>query len=374
MGNPSNMHIRIPRPIARAKPITASWLNELRDAVQALNEKGLSIPSQQTRKVDPPRFNPLSIRKIVDGETVTFGVKVGFGVVVEIIPKGGEGVDATSEHIPFITPAPTDEEPSPEPVALDGTQEIIIGDGDTVFIRYQTDDMGFIFGEPGEGEDDRRPTIGFDAAPPSSVHYQPPNPGDSEGTEGDYHVKLFSISENPDSKATEIEYFCQSDIFHYHELWRGENLGAGAEVFKKRDAPEDVYQFRTLEGRYGIQEEQNEDDIKLDFWGENVGDGCPVFVEDEDGPEDGPAQFRTIKQRPTQPQVTVLCEPANPGDPLPDAITVQGNGVDGSLVTVDCDDVETTILQWADGLITTSGEVRINLGECQGTETEPPPP
>lgn len=343
------------------------------------NGTTIVIPNEKSRKFQndgPPRFAPLAIRKIVEGETVTFGVKVGFGVIVEIIPKGGETSppDATLEHIPLIQPETPEGGDPPDKIPLDGETEIIIGDGDTVFVKYRTDDMGYIFGEPGEEEEDKRPTIEFDAAPPSSVHYQPPNPDEEEGVEGEYHIKLFKLSANPETGATEIEYFCQSDIFHYHEVWKGENTGTGAEVFKERDAEADSYKYRTLVGRYGIQEEQTEDDIKFDFYGENVGDGCPVFVEDEDGPEEGPAQFRTIKQRPTQPQVTVVCEPANPGDPLPDTITVQGNGVDGSLVTVDCDDVETTILQWADGLITTSGEVRVNLGECQGTETEPPPP
>lgn len=345
------------------------------------------IRRRRDEKGQSPQFAPLTVRKIVSGETVTWGVRVGQGSVIEIIPRAGEGTDATMEHLPYITPAPSEEVPSPSPVALDGTHEIIIANGDTVWCRYQTSDMGDVFGEP-EGEDeDRRPTIGFGASPPTSTHYQPPNPDEDEGTEGDYHVKLFKISVNEETGGHDIEYFCQSDIYHYHEVWKGENLGEGAGPFKKRDAPNDVYQWRGHKGRHGHKTEESGDDINHDFWGENQGTGVAVYIFDPEAPVvTGPAKLRTLRGLSSSeasdegitPQLRVEVK-NEPGEELPDpqAATVlfRGNGKKGSRVWLQCDETtEIARIEWADGFVTSEGDLNIIVGDCPGSSTEPPPP
>lgn len=331
-----------------------------------------------------PQYAPQGVRKISGEGSVTWGVKPNHGVIVEMVTRGGEGQDGTLEHIPLIEPAATAEDPTPTKAPLNGTQEIVIADGDFVWVEYFTTDMGDVKSEePGEGADDERPKIGYGSEVPESTHYQPPNPDESEGTEGHYYVKLFQISEDAGTGGATIQVFCNSDVFHYHELWTGENLGGGGRPFKKRDAVDDKSLFRSTRGNWGITETETDEEIELDWWVENVGTGVPLVII-PDPLEDGPGEVRTLRGLSSseasaegispQLQIELVNEP---GEGLPEAqmknVRFRGNGKKGSRVWLQCDETtEIARIEWADGFITSEGDVNIIVGDCPSTETEPP--
>jgi hypothetical protein len=119
-----------------------------------------------------------------------------------------------------------------------------------------------------------------------------------------------------------VKVYQQSDIEHWAQLWTGENVGGGANVFKDHKEDSNVYRFRSVRGDYGISETEASDEVELDFRAANVGAGKPVWVVPEqngqpaEDPPDGPAEFRSIAERVTQPQIRVKCEPPQSGRSL----------------------------------------------------------
>lgn len=92
-------------------------------------------------------------------------------------------------------------------------------------------------------------------------------------------------------------------------IWTGENLGGGAGVFKKHDEDANMYQFRTVAGRGGY---------------------------DADSPDAG-----------TTEQIKAVADG--------DVVRVVGNGKTGSLWFDSLGSSPVKMLEWNDGLVTTSG-------------------
>lgn len=304
-----------------------------------------------------PDFHPVKLKR--SGSNLLVTLNPGF--LHECITKGE--TDGWVEHEPLVDGDPITTSPAPE---------LAMTIGDTAYLKVQTNNRGEV-----KTGTDTSPRILAGSTVPDTVHYQPPSlPDEPDGTDGEYYVKLFSYTLS--GSALVFTPFHLGSVDFYHDLWTGENVGNGHYIYLRRHATNDTFQFRSLLDNYGLIFNQESEEIKCDAWVESVGDGCPVLVEPEDPEnlEEGPVELRSIKSRASQPQVNVRCEPANPGDPLPGVITVEGNGVSGSLVVVGCDESETTILQWDDGLITTSATepIKIYVGECAGSSTEPPPP
>ena len=111
----------------------------------------------------------------------------------------------------------------------------------------------------------------------------------------------------------------QSDIEHYAQLWTGENVGGGAGIYKKHDEDENIYKFRSVDGR-----------------GSYTGDS----------PNTG-----------TTAQIKVVTDG--------DVVRVLGNGKKGSRVWKDCDGNEMMRIDWNDGLVTSSGDEEMEAG-CDG--------
>ena len=349
---------RLPPKKKRGDPILAEDWNALLDAIASRTPRpgtGLELiassggfaysrpgPGLAPNPGLPP-FAVIGIEKKDDSYQVT--IKEGW--VIERKPKSGD-TPAVKFRIPKVGEETLDTIPRPQ---------IAMAFGDTLWCKIVTDEMGEISEEP---------EILAAAEDQDGNHYYPEDP-EGSGSDGEYFVKLFKLED--DGGTPRVKVYQQSDIEHWAQLWTGENKGAGAKVFKDHKEDANIYRFRTVRGDYGISETQTTDEVELDFRAANVGAGCPVWVEPLDGsgepdedPPDGPAKFRSIAARVTQPQINVLCEPENPGDPLPETIRIVGNGKDGAIL-VDDEGTVTDLARWQDGLVTTPGDTTLKVEE-----------
>lgn len=317
----------------------------------------------------PPRpgaFEMKSLMKVEGG----FELYLGIGWVREIIAKGAaEGAaedGAATDAIAYWVPKGMYEG---SPIRLK------LQEGDYVYVNYKTDKAGNITEDP---------ELVVTQKEEDSAHYQPVDEEGAGGAEGSYKVVVGQLV------GKQWIPYTNGFIDHYQELWTGKNLGEGSNVFKKRNAEENTYEFRSLKGRYGILEEATDEEIKLDLAAENVGGGVEVLLVPEvaDPPPtvptplpDAPAQFRTLRAlgaaeeylggEYSAPQIRVTAEDAvgATGDAVGKATTIRirGNGKNGALIFVGCDGVEVIhTVEWVDGLIITAGDKTIEVG-CDGT-------
>jgi hypothetical protein len=319
---------RLPPRKKRGDPVLAEDWNALLDAIASRTPRpgtGLELiassggfaysrpgPGLSSNPALPP-FAVIGIEKKDGGYQVT--VKDGW--VIERKPKSGD-TPAVKFHMPKVGEETLDTIPRPQ---------ITMAFGDTLWCKIVTDEMGEISEEP---------EILAAAGDQDGNHYYPVDP-EGSGSDGEYFVKLFKLED--DGGTPRVKVYQQSDIEHWAQLWTGENIGAGAKVFKEHKEDENIYRFRTVRGDYGISENQTTDEVELDFRATNVGEGKPVWVVPEEGgepaedPPDGPAAFRSIAERATQPEIRVKCERPNPGDPLPQEIRIEGNGYDAGVTS-----------------------------------------
>ena len=285
--------------------------------------------------------------------------------------SGGTPPDALIRVRPNIGGVPMDDST---------VSELTFTADDAIYCRVQTNDKDQF---KDDGGDPAVTLVQIVVAPKDqeSIHYQPKNPGDENGVDGDYYYEIATF-EVEDAQAPEKLTIRQiqgdGPIFHGPNLWEGSNLGSGAESFKQRNTPADLYEFRSIRGNFGIQETQEDEEIVLDFWGENVGAGCPVWVDPngqgQPGIADGASQFRSLKERDSQPQIQVKCEAASGTDPLPSVITIQGNDNDATINFLDCDGDPAFTMTFIDGLLASAGG-DVQLGNCstRSTGTGAPP-
>ena len=353
---------RLPQKKKPGDPVLAADWNTLLDAIEARTPRagtGLeliassggfaySMPDSALipRQALPP-FAVIGIEK----EEGKYKVIIKEGWVIERKPKSGD-TPAVKFHMPKSGSGEEAKKLNSIP-----RPKIEMAIGDTLWCKIETDVMGEITEDP---------EVVVESEDQDGTHYQPDDPEES-GVEGEYYVKLFKLEE--DDGSPYVKVYQQSDIEHWAQLWTGINLGSGARVYKKHEDYENIFKFRSVLGDYGINQVETDTEVQLDFDAENVGSGCPVWVEPldnqgqpEDDPPDGPAKFRSIDGRESQPQINVQCEPENPGDPLPETIRVVGNDINGAIL-LDDDGSVTELARWQDGLVTTPGETTLKVEE-----------
>lgn len=208
-----------------------------------------------------------------------------------------------------------------------------------------------------------------------STNHVPPSPDSNQARSGDYYWLLAEICSSSSGTA---------EISHRHEsniLWPGEfglsndSASAGSRIYRKFDKCLGDYKLRKILGCYGLNDGENGGHIILNFEGENVGDyaggggyaGANVYVDsgviESCG---GKAQYRAIVP-------TSLSLDANGPQIFPvqidNRIEIRGNGKIGSLIHKGCDSSgglgqSTTLIEWADGLIITDGDITFVAGCC----------
>ena len=203
-----------------------------------------------------------------------------------------------------------------------------ISDGQAIYIKVLVKKDGTIEEEPSVlvAEDEL-----------AGAHYKP-KIFDFDGADGEHNYKI-AVFEIVDSKPRLKLYGAGDNIDHYDERVTMENLEPEDEsdcyeVGKTYNEAADKVEFRKLK--------------QLD------GDGSPIIKDQNDET----INFRRIKEKTSPAQIQVTTEG--------NAIKIHGNGKMGSLTHVTCEGTETTILEWDDGLILTTGEVSFTAG-CSST-------
>lgn len=318
---------------------------------------------------------PFAQRTITDAGGGNYTVTIWPGWIRETLTVGGDPPpDGVVFHMPEIEASGGT---AAKPLNGSPPPEFSMTDGQYLAIKYKTDKFGNIKTDTGN-----KPTILVATTKPETAHYQPPDSDGIGGLDGEYQIIVGQL--DVVAGLATLTPYQNSDIEHYHEIQWATNLGSGGKFYKQWKAEDDAHQFRTLNARFGTKVETSTDEVDLDADLSNQGTGAAVWIEPdladpEDPLPDEPIKLRTIRALSSaeastegitpQIQVSVEDEPGETASPASQkkTIRVRGNGINGALIAVDCAETETTILEWEDGLIVTSGDVTINLGECQTT-------
>lgn len=329
---------RLPQKKKPGDPVLASDWNALLDAIAARTPRpgaGLDLVASSggfaysapgathvPRQSLPP-FAVIGIEKVDE----SFKVIVKEGWVIERRPKTGD-TPTVKFHMPKSGDTALDTIPRPK---------ITMALGDTLWCKYRTNDRGDIT---------EAPELIVAAGDQEGTHYQPEDP-EGSGQEGTYYVKLFKLED--DAGTPRVKVYQQGDIEHWAQLWTGENVGAGAGVYKRHNTEDNTFEFRRITGNYGLVESEAGETLNLDFEAENIGEeGEEIYKKVEGDYEDIPAQFRKLAGRgyytgdDPDPGVSEQIK-VKTDEPV---VRVLGNGKVGQLLYDG-----SVVLEWNDGLV-----------------------
>lgn len=224
----------------------------------------------------------------------------------------------------------------------------ILTSGDPTLFPITVNQAAYVeFNVSSSGEVTGTPTIVIDDDDIAVTRYYPPV-GEYGGQSGKFSYKLCSLID--DAGTAKLKLFLSGDnVTHIIERFSMLSLqnvtGEFYDVLKTYDPNSDEVKFRSLE---------------------QLGDsGVAIISSTASG--GNTVAFRRVKERASSPQIRV--------SENSDAILVEGNGKNGSLVWYDCDGIATTLLEWEDGLIITeavSVPVSFQAGCVTLTPTETP--
>jgi hypothetical protein len=300
----------------------------------------------------PPPFSLRDLR--VNG--ASFTVQIWPGHIREIVTSGASGSNGSIPHEPKLDGVGLSANPPPE---FTMTFE------DFLYVTYSTDKLGNVKADPAAG-------FLVSAADEITTHYQPVDGEGAGGSDGTYKIKIGQIG-GTEEEPIWVPYH-NSDIEHYHDLFTGKNLG-GVPIYKGRNAADDNYEWRGMEGNYGLLFVVNGDTVKGDWLAANIGGGHPCLQAPEGDLPAGAAKFRTFRGLTSAeasaegitPQLQVALADGEASDSgANDTVRFRGNGVKGSL-TINMegeevegspgDPVELAKIEWQDGFNTTAGDV-----------------
>ena len=280
-------------------------------------------PREQSQSQAPP-FSVLRLRELTSGG---YAAELQEGWVIE--RHTGENDDGVEFHPPQLGGADMSVRPR---------NEITIQQNQFVYVRFTTDNEGYI---------QNQPQIVVDSTDQTSQHHQPPS-GDNTGTYGDYYIKLFKLTIV--DNGPEIVYYQQSDVEH-DRLETFLNVGSARNLHKKWNGTNQRYEFRTLK----------------QFLPASSTPEYGKIIVDADGAEsqavNDSIKFSVIAERATSPQINVDDDGAG-------VITVKGNNNDATINFLDCSGgTPAHTLTFVDGLLTSPNNesVDIQLGECNGS-------
>lgn len=189
-----------------------------------------SSPHFKFRPYQP--FEPFAWERVSD---TSFKCKIWPGYVFEKIPIANTDAVVTHEVV---------YNGSPISIPADSPQ-LTLSDGDIVYLKIITDDKGEITEEP---------SLEIHSSEQESIHYIPPKPDDSSGTEGEFYHKIleFSIESSPyyasPQQVPKVTQYLDDNLQWEPYLWWGDNVGyAKGKFYKGYKETEGKHEFRTLE-------------------------------------------------------------------------------------------------------------------------------
>jgi len=297
--------------------------------IENSTSSGSIISAKQPRDIRQSQAPPFSVLSLRQTTSNTYAVEIQEGWVIQRKTGTGSSIDAVDFHEVYYG--------NGNAMSVRPRTEIAIQNNQFVYVHYKTDEEGFI-----KPEENNRPTLMVASSVPNSVHHQPPSgeaDSSTHGADGNYNVKLFKLT--IDNGLPKIIVHQQSDIEHTR-LPSFKNVGGQRFIHKDWDGVEDRYLFRTLKqttpsGRtYGK--------VIVDAVGTemaNVNDSIKFSAIAEKLPTSNPT---------TNPQINVNDDGAG-------IVTIEGNGVNGSLKLRECpvsggsSPTTLVLLEWEDGLI-----------------------
>jgi len=290
--------------------------------IENSTSSGSIISAKQPKGIKQSQAPPFSVLSLRKNSSNTYAVQLQEGWVIERKTRYDSTVDAVSFHEVNLAGAAMSTRPR---------NEVILAHDQYAYVQFWTSAEGFVTSTP---------AINVASTVPNSTHHQPAS-GAGSGAYGNYNVKLFKLT--VDNGSPKIIVHQQSDIEHTR-LPTFRNVGGERYIHKDWDGAADRYDFRTLK-----QHEPS---------GRTYGKVIVDFVNNELDDQNDAIKFSAIAERATDPQINV-------NDDNSGIITVEGNNVNGTILWVDCDGDDTTLLQWKDGLVTSVGEQIITAG-CNG--------
>lgn len=220
-----------------------------------------------------------------------------------------------------------------------------------IYLHFYTNEHGNIievYDE--EDEDDNRPLeILVSSAEIDSVHHEPEDEDGANGVEGNYYWQIAKTESNGETTpGPSFVHAGHQGDFNWQEAFTVQNIGTGSDVYKQFNNVADHIELRRILGDYGINNSENGDTIELDFEGDSLGTGEPVYLEPghADKINAALAEFRGLAGGDTpRDQVEVFRKDGS-------TIGVRGNNKFGTLRFEDYYGNTLYELSWADGLIT----------------------
>jgi len=292
--------------------------------IENSSSSGTIISAKQPRDIRQSQAPPFSVLSLRQTTSNTYAVQIQEGWVIERKTKDSSSVDAVSFHEVHFSAAPIS-----VPMSTRPRREITLAHNQYVYVSYYATPEGFV---------STTPIINVANNVPNSTHHQPPS-GEGSGGYGLYNVKLFKLV--VDSGSPKIIVHQQSDIEHTR-LPTFRNVGGERYIHKDWDGAADRYDFRTL--KQHVPSNVNYGKVIVDFVNNNEADA-----------QNDAIKFSAIAEKTSPSQIKVNDDNAG-------TITVRGNDVNGTILWMDCDGDDTTLLDWRDGLITSVGEQTITAG------------
>jgi len=329
-------NIKIPRLVRAGESITAAWANDIRRAIIELAKRAPVEKNVANKKRKPAPFTPtLKVETVGEGESEVkkYFVRVSDGYLVDhVLPD--------EKSLLYIYPEGIKDDDN-KPVWHE------IEDGQCLYLSFSVSITGAV------DVAESAPTIRVDEDDIENEHYRPTIFTEGGGGLSMYKLLKFTL---PDD-VPKFEYFLVGDNVHH---WR--------ERLTMRNIDEDPLDNDSMGDRrpVGDRYDHDEDCAYFKYLVQLTGDtdGVPIIKPLPDGltvDDVGYIPFRQIKDLgETSRQIQVSAEPTD------GAITIRGNDVSGSLIQEDCDGNPTTLIEWADGLITTTGAVTFVAG-CDGS-------
>ena len=290
--------------------------------IENSTSSGSIISAKQPREKKQSQAPPFSVLSLRQTSSTQYSVELQEGWVIERKTRYDSTVDAVSFHEVNLGGAAMSTRPR---------NEVTLAHDQYAYVQFWTSAEGFVTSTP---------AINVASTVPNSTHHQPAS-GAGSGAYGNYNVKLFKLT--VDNGSPKIIVYQQSDIEHTR-LPTFRNVGGERYIHKDWDGPADRYDFRTLK-----QHEPS---------GRTYGKVIVDFINNEIDDQNDAIKFSAIAEKTSPSQIKVTDDGAG-------IVTVRGNNVDGTILWMDCDGDDTTLLQWKDGLVTSVGEQIITAG-CNG--------
>ena len=365
MAKPSESSYNLPKRRVDRSEEAREW-NKAASSISSLAQAGVEAGRRPVTKIHRRPFQPYDPFYNSEDNKWFIWITPGWLLDSHVLNQGAVNEVPLESAVDIRTP--TIEGPDPEvagdtiQVDIDAEEPIALELPSLncyIYLLYETDNHGNI--QPRDPPDaDKVVTIEAFDEEQDSIHHEPPDENGG-GVEGAYYwqiAKIQSVGEEGEERPHIVHEGYQSN-FMWQEAFVVNNLGggSGSNVYRRFFTDDDEHQLRTIYGRYGLDDTTDDFDVILTFDAENRGTGEEVFIDTDDTTADGKAGFRTLVEG-ADLQISV--------DTVGDSIRIQGNQVDGSLIHRDCDENDTTLINWIDGLVTTPGNITFRAG-CQYT-------